>query len=126
MVRATLSNVARFSADIRSDGDKSSLLVALMTNYRGNDELRRPFFRSADTIRSAGDRSRVLMAVLGAAGDQRETLIEATPLIVSGDVALMVTVSTSPTSLAMTNSFPGRPAAEGRLIETAPAVFNPR
>lgn len=75
--RATLSNVARFSADIRSDGDKSSLLVALMTYYRGNDELRRPFFRSADTIRSAGDRSRVLMAVLGAAGDQRETLIEA-------------------------------------------------
>jgi len=47
-----------------------------MTHYRGNDELRRPFFRSADTIRSGGDRSRVLIAVLGAAGDQRETLVE--------------------------------------------------
>jgi beta-lactamase regulating signal transducer with metallopeptidase domain len=74
--RATLANVARFSTDIHSDGDKASLLVALMSHYRGNDELRRPFFRSAETIRSAGDRSRVLMAVLGAAGDQRDTLIE--------------------------------------------------
>ncbi len=75
--RATLTAVARSTEGINSDGDKAAVLVELAAHYRGNEDMRRPYFRTASTINSSGDRARVLMAVIGAAGEHRDTLADA-------------------------------------------------
>ena len=75
--RATLAAVARSCEGIQSDGDKASLLVELAGHYRGNEDMRRPYFRTVESIRSSGDRARVLVAVIGNAGEHRETLVDA-------------------------------------------------
>jgi beta-lactamase regulating signal transducer with metallopeptidase domain len=74
---ANLASVARAAEDIQIDNDKAGVLLALVAQYRGADEVRRPFFRTAGTIRNANDRARVLMAVIGADGNRTETLAEA-------------------------------------------------
>jgi beta-lactamase regulating signal transducer with metallopeptidase domain len=75
--RATLAAAARSAEGIASDGDKAGVLIELAAHYRGNEDMRRPFFRAVESINSAGDRSRVLMAVIAAGADQKETLADA-------------------------------------------------
>ncbi len=75
--RGTLTLAARLSADINSDGEKAAVLLELAAHLRNNNELSRPFFRSAESIHSDGERARVLTAVMASAGEQHETLTEA-------------------------------------------------
>jgi beta-lactamase regulating signal transducer with metallopeptidase domain len=75
--RATLAAAAKSAEQIASDGDKAGLLVELAQRYRGNEDMRRPFFRTVETIRSSGDRARVLVAVIGDSGSDRDTLVDA-------------------------------------------------
>jgi beta-lactamase regulating signal transducer with metallopeptidase domain len=75
--QATLTGIARSSEGISSDGDKASVLVDLAGRYRGNEEMRGPFFRAEESIRSSGDRARVLVAVLTLGGDQRDSIVDA-------------------------------------------------
>ncbi len=75
--RGTLVLSARAASDINSDGEKAAVLVNLASHLRGNDDLRRPFFRAAESIHSDGERARVLMAVMASAGEQHDTLVEA-------------------------------------------------
>lgn len=75
--RATLVGAAKSAEQIASDGDKASLLVDLARHYRGNEDMRRPFFRTAETINSSGDRARVLIAVIDDSGNDRDTLVDA-------------------------------------------------
>ncbi len=75
--RPTLVLSARAAGDINSDGERAAVLVDLASHLRGNDDLRRPFFRSAESMRSDGERARVLMAALAAAGEQTDILAEA-------------------------------------------------
>lgn len=85
--RATLTAVAKSTEGIASDGDKAGVLVQLAQHYRGNEDMRRPFFRAAESIRSSGDRARVLVAVIEGAGDHRDTLVDAlrATATISGD-----------------------------------------
>jgi beta-lactamase regulating signal transducer with metallopeptidase domain len=79
--RATLALSARAAGDINSDGERAAVLVDLASHLRdnrgGNDDLRRPFFRSAESMHSDGERARVLMAVIASAGEQPDILAEA-------------------------------------------------
>ncbi len=75
--RVTLAQCARAAGDINSDGERAAVLVELASHLRGNDDLRRPFFRSAESMHSDGEKARVLMAVIGSGGDQPEVLAEA-------------------------------------------------
>jgi hypothetical protein len=75
--RATLAGAAKSAEQINSDGDKAALLVELANHYRGNEEMRRPFFRTLETIHSSGDRARVLMAAISGAANDRDTLVDA-------------------------------------------------
>ena len=53
------------------------MLVDLAGHLRGNPDLPHPFFRAAESIHSDGERTRVLIAVLASAGEQRDILAEA-------------------------------------------------
>jgi hypothetical protein len=75
--RNTLTLTARAASDINSDGEKAAVLVDLSSHLRGNDEVRRPFFRAVETMHSDGERARVLMAVMASAGEQHDTLMDA-------------------------------------------------
>jgi beta-lactamase regulating signal transducer with metallopeptidase domain len=75
--RGVLTLAARAAADINSDGERAAVLVDLAGHLRGNDDLRRPFFRAAESMHSDGERARVLVAVLASAGEQTSTLTEA-------------------------------------------------
>lgn len=75
--RGTLALSARAAGDINSDGERAAVLVDLASQLRANDDLRRPFFRSAETMHSDGEKARVLMAVIGGGGDHPDVLAEA-------------------------------------------------
>jgi beta-lactamase regulating signal transducer with metallopeptidase domain len=75
---ATLAASAKSAGHIPSDGDKSAVLIEVAHRFRsGDDETRRSFFRSLATVNSSGDRARVLTAVIGDSGSDRDTLVEA-------------------------------------------------
>ncbi len=76
--RATLTGAAKSAEQMPADGDKSAVLIEIAHHYRaGTDDTRRAFFRAAQTVNSSGDRARVLVAVIGDAAGDRDTLVDA-------------------------------------------------
>jgi len=64
IVREDLKEAMESIAQLSSDGEKASLLVEMTQLYQEDGAVRTAFFRAADTLRSDGERRRVLSALL--------------------------------------------------------------
>jgi hypothetical protein len=75
--RETLLLAVRSAARISSDDEKAGFLVEAAEHYKGNEAIRWPYFKAANSISSDDERRHVLSAILSSDGSDHETLVDA-------------------------------------------------